>query len=233
METSKKTIGIIGLGSIGMRHKENLWKHLGQTEVIGYDPDPAKQVGTGWVIDDLSKMIEMCDVVIVASPTELHLDHLTRILEISGILGVFMEKPIADREIPPSIIHELKDPSFPFMVGYNLRFHSCVKKAKEWMERIGDPLWANFTLGQHSEKPPYLRDGVVLNWSHEIDLCLYLLGSGRVAGSNTRLNNGRDDISDILITHDNGCRSSVHLDYVTVPEVRQFIIGWIESHHHR
>jgi predicted dehydrogenase len=111
-------------------------------------------------------------------------------------------------------------------VGYNLRFHSCVKKAKEWLDAdlIGKPLWANFTLGQHSEKPPYLRDGVILNWSHEIDLALYLLGNGNVSGSSTRLSDGKDDIADICLTHENGCRSSIHLDYVTQPEIRQFLI---------
>ena len=218
-----KTIGIIGLGSIGMRHKENLWKHLGQTEVVGYDPNPAKRVGTGWVIGDLNKMIEMSDVIIIASPTENHWEHLREAALAKKL--VFMEKPIShviecDGEFIEEFSHAV------VMVGYNLRFHSCVKKAKEWMPRIGTPLWASFTLGQHSDKPPYLRDGVVLNWSHELDLCLYLLGPGRVAGSSTRLSNGRDDISDILITHDNGCRSVVHLDYVTKREERWFsIIG--------
>jgi predicted dehydrogenase len=208
-----RTIGIIGLGSIGMRHKENLWKHLGETEVVGYDPDPEKHSGTGWMMGDLGKMIEMCTHIIIASPTSMHLEHL---IAADG-KPTFVEKPIA-RTMP--VIY-----SSVLMVGYNLRFHSCVKKTKEWMERIGTPLRASFTLGQHSDKPPYLRDGVVLNWSHELDLCLYLLGPGRVTGSSTRLSNGRDDISDILITHDNGCRSVVHLDYVTKREERWFSIN--------
>ena len=99
-------------------------------------------------------------------------------------------------------------------------------QAKEWIDayHIGEPVWANFTLGQRSSKPPYLRDGVILNWSHEIDLCLYLLGGGSVSGSSTRLSDGRDDISDILFTHANGCRSTIHLDYITEPEVRQSIV---------
>jgi predicted dehydrogenase len=117
------------------------------------------------------------------------------------------------------------NPNNILMVGYNLRFHPCVIKAKEWIDNdIGVPLWANFTLGQRSIKPPYLRDGVILNWSHEIDLALHLLGPGSVAHSSTRLTDGRDDISDILFNHANGCRSTIHLDYVTRPEVRQAII---------
>lgn len=222
-----KTIGVIGLGSIGMRHKNNLWQHLKQTEVVGYDSDPAKQNGTGWVMGDLDKMIEMCSHIIIASPTNMHWDHLRR----AAIAGkdIFVEKPIANTlEHDGEFIEEFSDFHVK-MVGYNLRFHSCVRKAKEWLPLIGKPLWSNFTLGQYSEKPPYLRDGVILNWSHEIDLCLYLLGMCEVAASSTRLTDGKDDISDILLIHSNGCRSTIHLDYVTSSEVRQFIIVGTEA----
>jgi predicted dehydrogenase len=111
------------------------------------------------------------------------------------------------------------------MVGYNLRYHSCVKKAKEWIDAglIGRPLWANFTVAQWNNKPAYLRDGVILNWSHEIDLALYLLGPWGLVGSSTRISDGGDDITDILLNQ-SGCRTSIHLDYVTRPEVRQSII---------
>ena len=211
MTSAKHCIGVIGLGSIGRRHATNLYKELGQTEVIGYDPDLDKNVG--WVIGDLDKLIKMASAIVIASPTHLHNEHA---LSCMGKPS-FMEKPIAD---------SLPVIGTPLMVGYNLRFHPCVIKAKEWINAgdIGEPVWANFTLGQRSEKPPYLRDGVILNWSHEIDLCLYLLGNGSVSGSSTRLSDGRDDISDILFTHTNGCRSTIHLDYRTEPEVRQSII---------
>jgi predicted dehydrogenase len=227
MAEKVKTIGVIGLGSIGLRHKTNLWQHLGQTEVVGYDPDPAKQNGTGWVIGDLDKMIEMSDIIVIASPTFQHCHHLSK----CEYKPVFIEKPIGASEDDYNWLNNRKWGVIPEMIGYNLRFHSCVKQAKEWLDshQIGKPLWANFTLGQYSAKPPYLRDGVILNWSHEIDLALYLLGRGSVAGSSTRLSNGRDDISDILLTHENGCHSVVHLDYVTEPQVRQGIIVGTED----
>jgi len=109
------------------------------------------------------------------------------------------------------------------MVGYNLRFHFCVKKAKEWLEEglIGKPLWARFTCAQFNDKPDYLRDGVILNWSHELDLALYLLGGARVVAAAA---SGLEDTSDIILRHDNHCQSAVHLDYVTRLERRGFII---------
>lgn len=112
------------------------------------------------------------------------------------------------------------------MVGYNLRFHSCVKKAKEWFGEVGLPIWARFTCAQYSDKPPYLRDGVLLNWSHEIDLAMYLLGDAYVVGSHSMAMEGSAEyLSDLILRHDKStCQTTVHLDYLTSPERRNFLI---------
>lgn len=206
-----KTIGVIGLGSIGMRHAKNLVA-MGHT-VVGFDPNVASANGI-YIANEID-ILTGCDAAVIASPTKLHANHIID----AGGKPIFLEKPVAD--IPLAGL-----PSNVLMVGYNLRLHSCVKKAKEWLDAglIGEPLWANFTVGQYNAKPAYLRDGVILNWSHEIDLALYLLGSGSVAGSSTRLSDGHDDMTDILLTHEKGCRSTIHLDYVTDPEQRMFVI---------
>jgi predicted dehydrogenase len=215
-----KTIGIIGLGSIGMRHAKNL--HTMGHQIIGYDPDNERR----WLAAPLGRIVENIDdvmdaeAIVIASPTPNHFEHLGRVW-VAG-KPCLVEKPIADKMIHSGLPY----PKNALTVGYNLRFHSCVKKAKEWLDAglIGKPIWANFTLGQYSEKPPYLRDGCILNWSHEIDLALYLLGSAKVAGSSTRLTDGKDDMTNILLTHESGCRSTVHLDYITKPEQRRFTI---------
>ena len=212
-----KTIGVIGLGSIGMRHAKNLIA-MGHT-VLGYDPDDKIQaefykINCGLRFYDCPKM----DGVVIASPTPNHAADIKQALGNKPDRPIFIEKPVADKMI--DLGHS------NIMVGYNLRFHSCVKEAKEWLDAglIGKPIWSNFTLGQFNDRPAYLRDGVILNWSHEIDLCLYLLGPASLANSSTRLTEGKDDMTDILLTHENGCRSTVHLDYVTEPEARAFYI---------
>jgi len=108
------------------------------------------------------------------------------------------------------------------MVGYNLRFHAAVKQAKQWIAGgiIGEPIHGHFVLAQYNDKPSYLRDGVTLNWSHEIDLCLYLLGPGEQVGFV-----GKNQVrSDMLIHHKSSCVSSVHLNYVNKHEERYFDI---------
>lgn len=205
-----KTIGVIGLGSIGARHAQNL-KVMGH-KVIGYDPkdNPEMEFIAGG-----------CDGIVIASPTNTHLDYIIR----ADRIPLFVEKPISDR------ITGLPGDEFLLkhveMVGYNLRFHGCVKKAKQWIKDgyIGFPMWANFICAQYNTRPAYLQDGVILNWSHEIDLALYLLGNADLTGSSTRVstvnNITYDDITDIMLTHhDHGCRTTIHLDYESLPEMR-------------
>lgn len=207
-----KTIGVIGLGSIGQRHTNNLID-LGY-KVIGYDPDTTTYCESdsferSFHIDGVLKE---SDAIVIASPTEVHLAHIL----LSAKKPIFVEKPVAN------IASETC--KLATMVGYNLRFRSCVIAAKEWMPRIGNVIWANFTVGQFNDKPDYLRDGVILNWSHEIDLALYLLGPATVATSVTGLDKGNDVISDIVLLHGRGGQSCIHLDYLTKPEIRQFVI---------
>lgn len=204
-----KTIGVIGLGSIGMRHAKNLLS-LGHT-VTGFDP---VYIGDGFPVLWPIRRLDELDAVVIASPTNLHAEHL--ILACNAGIDIFVEKPVADRRLDVNAT----------MVGYNLRFHSCVKKAKEWLDAglIGDPLWANFTCAQYNDKPAYMRDGVILNWSHEIDLALYLLGPAQVARQFTRVTDGKDDMTDIILLHEGRVSSTIHLDYLTEPEVRGFLI---------
>lgn len=217
-----RTIGIIGVGSIGQRHGRNLTA-MGY-QVVGFDPI---NIGDGyptiWPIPQNG--LDRMDAVLICSPTDQHVNDL---IAIADHVPVFMEKPIGATQTDYEF---LKNSSIDLnqikMVGYNLRFHGCVKKAKEWLdaEMIGKPLWANFTLGQFSEKLPYLRNGVILNWSHEIDLAVYLLGDATVMASTTALMDGKDYMTDILLKHkEDSCRSTVHLDYVSDPEHRRFRI---------
>jgi predicted dehydrogenase len=132
-------IGILGYGSIGSRHGRNLVA-LGH-KVIFHDPAMA---------DTLSvvEVIEKSDAVVIASPTSQHLADIAACKKRKK--PCFVEKPIADRIG--------KDLNWPLMVGYNMRFHPCVIKAKEWLadERVGEPFWGSFICAQYNDKPEYL-----------------------------------------------------------------------------
>jgi predicted dehydrogenase len=207
----KTKIGVLGCaGSMGQRHVKN-FQQLG-CEVHGYDP-------TLYGFQVEQDILREVDAVVIASPTQNHYESIK--------VCHLLEKPMLVEK--PMVAHqsEMEAPLKHIkLVGYNLRFHSCVKKVKAWMGEglIGKPLWARFTCAQFNNKPAYLRDGVVLNWSHEIDLALHLLGPGYITGT-PLVKRFPEDTADFFLTHDHTfCVSLIHLDYLTQPERRGFAI---------
>ena len=201
-------IGILGMGSIGTRHAKNFMQ-LG-CEVRTHDP----------IINPCTsrqEIINWADAIIVCTPSKNHWHDIY-----STNKPLLVEKPIVMTK--EEYVNAVSRPhlyNVP-MVGYNLRFHSCVIQAKKWLEAgfLGKPLWARFVCAQYNEKPTYLRDGVILNWSHEIDLALYLLGPAKVVASDWDLR-----LADIIIQHeDQKCQTTIHLDYITTTERRGFEI---------
>lgn len=207
-------IGVIGLGSIGLRHARNLLE-LGH-HVWGYDPDPERLgLFTGFVASSCYYILTETDAVVIASPSPNHFDSL--MVAIKKGKPVLVEKPICTK-LPDhySYQHIAKGRVW---VGNMLRFHPCVQEAKRWMKDIGKPYRATFMLSQKTEKHAYLTDGVVLNWlSHEVDLALYLLGPDVAGTGMMRVTDDVDDLADIIIRHENGCHSVVHGDFVGEPE---------------
>lgn len=215
-----KTIGVIGLGSIGMRHAKNLLE-MGH-KVAGWDPDAAKSkalTGLGGMEMDNPipydfETLGACDGVVIASPTHMHLAHLDRAVLRKKV--TLVEKPISDATDTSFAKEILAAATKPVIMGNNLRWHPCVKKAKEWMGVIGAPIWASFTCSQKNTK---YTDPCILNWgAHEIDLARYMLGDAHVTAAV-----GDDQIMDVCLAHDT-CPSTVHVDYLAPVERRGFCI---------
>lgn len=204
-------VGVLGLGSIGLRHAQNALL-LGH-EVLGFDPSEGRQdlLHAYGGTPSTREGALACDKVCICSPTPEHWQDIQDVR-----VPTLMEKPLADRPLDGADLSNIH------LVGYNLRYHACVRQAKSWIKagHIGKPLCGIFLLAQFNDKPAYLRDGVILNWSHEIDLALHLLGSGSLLSSVCKDNT----VADLFISHVNGAVSSVHLNYLNKKEVRQFTI---------
>ncbi len=204
-------VGVLGLGSIGLRHAKNLMA-LGH-EVFGFDPDEGRQ----YLLESYGGLATSregtlaCDRIVVGSPTPHHHKDIQNLR-----CPALVEKPIANVSVADLDLDHIK------LVGYNLRYHSCVKQAKNWLNTgfIGKPLMGNFVLAQYNDKPSYLRDGVVLNWSHEIDLCLHLLGPATLLAEANKNNS----VCTMFLGHKNGTASSIHLNYINRREERYFTI---------
>lgn len=215
-----KTIGVIGLGSIGMRHAKNLLA-MGH-KVYGLDvtnaaEDAAVKIGCselpigGYLLDE-------CAGVIIATPTKYHYQELERLSFMAFGGGILCEKPLA---------YELNDnlsKILPDMMGNNQRYHPCVKQAKEWLQEgaISNVLYAGFRIEQYNEK---YTDSVILNWGgHECDLALYLLGPATVSECKAKSKNGIENVATISLAHTSGANSYITMDYITKPQQRSFYI---------
>jgi predicted dehydrogenase len=214
-------IGVLGAGSIGKRH-------IGNIIAFGHQAlyyDPALSYAEAY---KRNEVLDKCDAIIIASPTKHHLEDFSECIERQK--PVFIEKPIGDDLQAASVlVAQAEKIGLPVMVGYNLRFHPSTVFTRSALHidrsRFGNPLWAHFVCAQFNAKEPYKRDGVILNWSHEIDLAISLLGPADLTCASVRLTDGHDDMADIHLAHHTGCRTSIHIDYLTAPEKRYFQIA--------
>jgi len=218
-------VGIVGYGSIGQRHAANAFL-LGHN-VLVYDPASRRDVNFE------RNIYEICDAVVIATPTWVHIAGIRACAERGR--HMLVEKPIAKNM---ASLREMLDwaaaKNLTVMMGNNLRFHPCVQSAKTRIDEghFGKPLWASFTCATLTAKQLYISDGVILNTgAHEVDLALHLLGPAKVISANAHMVFGGDEtgcdiISDFVLQHESGCRSTFHLDYVTRTEIREFrVIG--------
>ncbi len=219
-------IGILGYGSIGERHGTNLLGLGLGHQVLWYDPNERDLCSREGIID-------WADAVVVASPTKQHIPDFQDVIDLGK--HVFVEKPFGYDAPAPYIDGYLKGARMRWgaktiiATGFNLRFHDCVKKAKELLPDIGNIVAAHFAVFQKTEKPLYLQDGIIRNWcSHEIDLALYLLGPGILSDCHfTPGDDGRDTVEawvslDIPTVQ---TKCFIQADYYTNPEQRFFWIA--------
>ncbi len=234
------SIAVIGLGSIGKRHVENLCR-LG-VSACAYDPDPtAQRVAQGLGVKlyrSRDAAMAEAEAVIIASPSQYHLSDME--MALSHGCHVLCEKPLAHvlTEECETLPERFDAAGLVLACGFNLRFNSAVVRAKKWIAEgeLGEPLWARFIQSSYlpdwrpgtDYRKNYTADprsgGVIFDVIHELDLALYLLGSARLETAAAR-NSGfleidSEDIADLVLRHDSGLMSSVHLDYVTRPAVR-------------
>lgn len=212
-------IGVIGPGSIGMRHAKNLLA-MGHV-VLGYDiaEHPIGDFGIEW-IPTTEGVLEKSDAVVIATPSDQHTIDMYCCFQNKP---TFVEKPIGvSQQCVLDIEAMLKHGNKTIMVGNNMRYHPVVKLAKERVDRMGPPSQSWFRILQKNTK---YTDPVILNWgAHEVDLALYLVDK------NLQFDAG-DVTQDSAVFSLKSDRHSVgvHLDYLAEPWVRDFALHWPDT----
>lgn len=232
-------IGVLGLGSIGLRHARNLLA-LGR-QVVGYDPsaerrDMLRQIG-GHSMESRTALLEQSAALVIASPNEHHLTDMEEAIAMGR--PIFVEKPLAHEvDGAKRVLDRADAEGLIVFVGLNLRFHPAVRAARKILERdgLGAVLWARLISASYlpdwrphqDHRTGYAAvaatGGVLFDLIHEFDLAIHLLGPARtvcaVARNSGTLDIPSEDCADVVLAHSSGPQSALHLDYVTRPRRR-------------
>jgi predicted dehydrogenase len=243
LSRSQFKVGIIGYGSIGQRHCENLVR-LGVSDITLFrEKGKRNQHGFKELYDKQAFLSDDYDFIILSNPTAFHFKYLESL--IPRQVNLLVEKPIAatsDELDRLKIL--LTNYKATGMCAYNMRFHPCVKKVKEIIDdqTIGKIYSARFFVGQYlpdwhpgkDYRSSYssiknLGGGVVLDLIHEIDLAGYLCGPVKdrfhaMVGKVSDLEIETEDLAEIHYQSSMNAFVSVHLDYLTRGYSRYFEI---------
>lgn len=184
-------IGLVGAGVIGKRHVEALGQIAQGTLVAIADPSPkAAEYAASLDVPIYKSADEIAaksgaEAIIIATPTERHLDDAMACMEAGAHL--LIEKPItatvaeANQIIAYSTEHNLH-----VLVGHQRRYYPCAHKAKQMIadgalgQLIGMTGQWNAKKDTPYYEPDWRKDAkagpVLTNLIHEMDLLRYICG---------------------------------------------------------
>ena len=233
---------IVGLGSIGRTHLENLLQFK-NVNIIVYtkrtDLNSFVEQGVK-IFDSLTKCLEENpDVAIITNETSLHVPIAIKLAK-KG-LDLFIEKPLShsvkDVKVLQSIVKKKK---LITQMGCNLRFHPCIKKIKDLIEKenIGRILsaqvencsylpdshrWEDYKKSFSARKE--LGGGVILTLIHEIDYMYWFFNKVEdvvsISEKLSDLDISVQDFSASILKFSNNVIGEVHLDYFQKPNFKR------------
>ncbi len=242
---------VIGLGSIGRRHFQNL-RTLGceAISVVTRKAATARELGADAIHLDLETALRtrVYEVAFLCTPTALHLEGLRALLD-ARVERIYTEKPVSHSlEGVEAILDRHRSSPSQVVVGYDLRFDPGLGQVREAIGRgaIGQVLSANAVVGQYlpdwRPQEDYrqgmsarraLGGGVMLDLVHEFDYLFHLVGRVRTVGCFCRTTGSleieTEDLAEVLLEFESDVLASVHLDYLQRKLVRHCLITGSEG----
>jgi predicted dehydrogenase len=235
---SNKHLLILGAGSVGKRHIQNL-SQLGCCVSV-MDPNTARlelkyleiePIHTFQSMNEIEQYWQEFDGVLVCSPPKFHLDQSVTAAKFG--LSILSEKPLT-RNLKEAInlLKVLEStPNVQFLLGYTYRWWRPLKLFRDKLsnKQIGKPLHARFIMSAHlADWHPWeayqdffmsskeLGGGALLDESHFVDLMLWFFGMPESVTAQidklSDLDIETDDNVDIIVKYKDGLRVSIHLD---------------------
>lgn len=197
---------IVGLGSIGKKHKANL-------ESLGHE-----------VVDSYEK----ADGALICNPTSLHLKTALEALKYK--IPVLIEKPISHN------LKGLDQLKGKILIGYCLRFDQSLNEFKQKVgkEEVKSvkivcqswlPDWhPDKDYRQSYSAKKALGGGVLLDLSHEIDYALWFFGPVKKVSAKLQMDPElqieTEAIADLNLEFESGVKAEIHLSYASHLQAR-------------
>ncbi|MFY9074618.1 Gfo/Idh/MocA family oxidoreductase [Malaciobacter mytili] len=228
---------IIGFGSIGKRHFNNLlmleYKNISIVSRHSNEKDKYDNIIQRYNnIDDAFKDYNY-DIAIISTETSEHIKILEKILKYN-VKNIYLEKPIShEYKEYQDIITIINRKKINIIVGYDLHFELGLLKVKELLEKnsIGNVISFIAEVGQYlpdwrpgvdyrNTMSSKVKDGggVMLDLIHEVDYLNWLIGPfSKVANINDQVSELEIDTEDVavfILKSKDGIIGSLHLDYL-------------------
>lgn len=242
------TVLIVGFGSIGKRHLENILANYNDVKIIvctkRTDLKELERFGV-IIVNSLSEAIlYKPDVGFITNETRYHVK--TAISLAKNDIDLFIEKPLSNSIYDINHLRKIiRNKKLITQIGCNMRFHPCIAKMKEILDegKLGRVISVNvesssflpdwhpyedYRLGYAARKD--LGGGISLTCIHEIDFLCWFFGDVKkifsITGKYSDLEVTTDDLSVMTLIFKNSIIGEVHLDYVQRPDFKSCkIIG--------
>ncbi|WP_439026675.1 Gfo/Idh/MocA family protein [Haloarchaeobius sp. DT45] len=228
---------VVGGGSIGQRHLQNLLS-IGVSSVATVEINEARRAEledefdiSGYESLDAALATDP-DFAIVAVPNHLHIPVAVEVAR-SGC-HLLVEKPIShELDRVEELLTEVERRGLTGMVGCNILFHPGIQQVASLVEEgtIGDVLSVRIEAGSYLPEWHPERDyrdsysaktgeggGAILDFIHEINYAQALFGQiGTVSGllgSGSSLDIETEDTAALLVKFEDGTLGEIHMDYV-------------------
>jgi predicted dehydrogenase len=231
---------IVGAGSIGRRHINNL-NNLGYEDIDVVDISDAnldyakKNFKVKETFNDFktASSSKTYDCAFILTPP---IYHIPMALELArkGV-DLFIEKPLSHNlEHVDELINAKEENNLVVMVGYNQRFNFGMRKLKSYIEDgiLGKIYYIRAEVGQYlpdwrpwqDYRKSYtaikeLGGGMILDGSHEIDYVMWLANNKvkevkTIHDKVSDLEINVEDIAEVIFRFENGIIASIHLNMI-------------------
>ncbi len=223
----KLKVGVVGTGYLGKIHTKLLKTHQNIDFIGIYDADnqTAQNVANEFSVtsfDNLDKLTEQCDALIVATPTSTHYETASKIIEKGK--HVFIEKPItASIEEAEKLVKLAKEKNVKIQVGHIERFNPALLAVEKYSL---EPMFIQTDrLAQFN--PRGTDVAVVLDLMiHDIDIILSLIKSKvtQINASGVAVVSDTLDIANARLEFENGAVANVTASRISLKKMRKMRI---------